>query len=150
MRFTPVFTTIALAASTASASETMVHNNCDFSVWYTAVDSTPPTNTAEIPPNNYIAQDEWFDGKTGTALKITRTADGLWANKSVLNFGYTLTKGEIWYDLSSINGYDFWGKTITLTGDDKDAEGIIWDGVPGPVHIAHWTGPLDLTLTLCA
>jgi hypothetical protein len=150
MRFTSLLTTLALAAGTAFAADTIVYNNCNFTVWYVAVDSQPPGNMTQILSGGYIYQEEWFDGKTGTAVKITRGANALWDGKPVLNLGYTLTKGELWYDLSSINGYDFWGEKVTLTGDDKDAEVITWDGAPGPSHIAHWTGPLDLTLTLCA
>jgi hypothetical protein len=150
MRFTSFLTTLALAASTAFAADTILFNNCDFTVWYAAVDSQPSSNMTQVPAGGYIYQEEWFDGKTGTAIKITRAADGLWTGKPVLNFGYTLTKEELWYDLSSINGYDFWGKKITLTGNGKDAEDITWDGAPGPSHIAHWTGQSDLTLTLCA
>jgi hypothetical protein len=150
MRFTSLLTTLALAAGIAFAADTIIFNNCDFTVWYAAVDSQPSGNMTQVPSGGYIYQEEWFDGKTGTALKITRAANGLWAGKPILNLGYTLTEGELWYDLSSINGYDFWGEKVTLTGDDKDAEGITWNGEPGPSHVAHWTGPLNLTLTLCA
>lgn len=62
-------------------------------------------------------QNEWFDGITGTALKITKTRDGLWAGKPVLNFGYTVKDGEVWYDLSTVNGYDWWGEVLVLDGE---------------------------------
>jgi hypothetical protein len=151
MHLPTLLTTIAIMAGTAYAvPETLVHNNCDFPIWYAAVDSTPPINMTIIPPAGYVAQDQWFDGKTGTALKITKSYNGLWANEPVLNFGYTLSNGEIWYDLSTINGFDFWGENITLEGGKKGSEEIVWEGAPGPVHIAHWVGSLDLLLTLCA
>jgi hypothetical protein len=104
----------------------------------------------EIPPSNTVSQDQWFDGITGTALKITRDPDGLWTSKPVLNFGYTVKNGETWYDISMVNGYDFWGERIVLRGDVEGVEEIVWDGEPGPVHVAHWVGEVNLTLEVCA
>lgn len=64
-------------------------------------------------------QPEWFDGVTGTALKITKTHNGLWEGKPVLNWAYTKKEGVIYYDLSTVNGYDWWGETIVLDGETE-------------------------------
>lgn len=151
MHSTCLLTSIVLVISTTfAASETAVHNKCDFDLWYAPVDSNPPTKMIPLPSHTYITQDQWFDGNTGTALKITKTEDGLWTGAPVLNFGYTIKDGVTWYDLSTINGFDFSGKKITLIGDQEGSEQIIWDGAEGPVKIAHWSGDIDLSLTICA
>lgn len=77
-------------------------------------------------------QSEWFDGITGTALKITKTRDGLWAGKPVLNFGYTIKDGEVWYDLSTVNGYDWWGEVLVLDGEREVSLNTNF--------ILHWIG----------
>jgi hypothetical protein len=151
MRSTTLLQTLFFAATTTfAASETSVSNNCSFPVYYFPVDSTGPTTAQIIGPGGYLMQPQWFDNKTGTALKITKTADGLWTDKPVLNFGYTVKDGATWYDISTINGFDFWGEKITLEGNKEGAERIEWDGAPGPVKIAHYAGELDLVLEICA
>ena len=150
MRSTILLQTLCFAASTTLAASTEVHNSCAFPVYYSPVDSTGPSATQTIAAGGYFVQTQWFDGKTGTALKITKTPDGLWTGKPVLNFGYTVKDGATWYDISTINGFDFWGEKTTLAGDKEGAETIVWDGAPGPIKIAHYAGELDLTLELCA
>jgi hypothetical protein len=151
MRITPLLSTLALTASTTHAvAETTIHNKCPFPLYYASVASTAPTSTIALPPGGYILEPQWFDGKTGTALKLTKTSDGLWTGAPVLNFGYTVKGDEVWYDISTIHGYDFWGRKVELKGDREGAETIVWDGEPGPVHVAHGEGELDLVLTLCA
>jgi hypothetical protein len=149
MRFTSFFSSIVLAITTIAANTT-IHNNCPFPVWYAAVDSTPPAEMSLLIAGAYVTQEQWFDGKTGTALKITKTEKGLWSGGPVLNFAYTIKDGDTWYDISPVNGYDFYGEKITLGGDKEGSELIIWEGGPEPTHIAHYFGSDDLTLTLCA
>lgn len=141
---------ILVATAALATSITTVHNACDFELWYAPVDSTAPDNMTQVPAGGYVMQDEWFDGKTGTALKITKTDKGLWTGGPVLNFGYTLTNGELYYSLDTINGYDFQDKKITLTGDKDGAPEIVWDGAPGSKTPAHVFGNMNLTLTICA
>jgi hypothetical protein len=151
MHSTSSLTTLILAITTAlAASETTVHNACSFDLWYAPVDSTAPINMTRIPPGGYVMQDEWFDGNTGTTLKITKTEKGLWTGGPVLNFGYTLTSSELYYSLATINGYDFTGEKITLAADKDGATEIVWDGSPGSTTPAHVFGDTDLTLTICA
>jgi hypothetical protein len=150
MRPFPFLTTLFLTTitTTHAAAETTIHNKCPFSVFYASVASTAPTTTNELHPGGYIEEAEWFDGVTGTALKITTTKNGMWAGKPVLNFAYTVNEDEVYYDLSTVNGYGFWGKKIVLEGEGNEV--IVWDGQPGKVHVAHADGEVDLVLTLCA
>lgn len=149
---TPTILLLAPLLPHTLASSTSIHNKCPYPLYYTPVDSTPPTpeTITTIDPGAYILQDEWFDGSTGTALKITKTPDGLWANKPVLQLGYTAKDGEVWYDLSTVNGYDFWGENVVLRGDVEGSETIEWLGVPGENRIVKWVGELGLELTVCA
>ena len=152
MRFTSLLTTLALTASTAHAAMIVVHNNCNFTVWYTSVGSGDPPKPDDLPAGLWGTALQYHDG-TGTAVKFTRTYDGIWANKPVLHFTYDYKKGEsIYYGISTHNGFDFWGEKITLEGEEgKGAEEIVWDGVPGPDHTAAYLkGEIDLTFTLCA
>jgi hypothetical protein len=150
MRPVPLLTTLFLTTitTTQAAAETTIHNKCPFSVYYASVDSSAPDHTTELRPKDYILQDQWFDGKTGTALKITTTKNGMWAGEPVLNFAYTVKDDEVYYDLSTVNGYAFWGRKIVLEGEGSEI--IVWDGQPGGVHVAHASGEVDLVLTLCA
>ncbi|OAK96187.1 hypothetical protein IQ06DRAFT_308990 [Phaeosphaeriaceae sp. SRC1lsM3a] len=134
-----LFLPLLLPVLTSAVAETTVHNKCSYPVYYSANDADGPS-----------PESEWFDGITGTALKITKTRDGLWAGKPVLNFGYTIKDGEVWYDLSTVNGYDWWGEVLVLDGEREGAETIVWKGQPGPNHVAHFKGELDLVLTTCA
>ncbi|KAH7396635.1 hypothetical protein DE146DRAFT_756345 [Phaeosphaeria sp. MPI-PUGE-AT-0046c] len=140
----PILPILLTAGLTSAVAETTLHNKCSYPVYYSANDANAPS------PDSYIVQDEWFDGITGTALKVTKTRDGLWAGKPVLNFGYTVKNGEVWYDLSTVNGYDWWGEVVVLDGEKTGAETIVWKGEPGPNHVAHFKGELDLVLTTCA
>jgi hypothetical protein len=103
MRPIPLLTTLFLTTitTTHAAAETTIHNKCPFPVYYASVDSTAPDHTTELRPKDYILQDQWFDGKTGTALKITTTKNGMWAGEPVLNFAYTVKDDEVYYDLST-------------------------------------------------
>ncbi|KAJ4371483.1 hypothetical protein N0V83_004700 [Neocucurbitaria cava] len=150
MRLTPLFTTLALTASSALASYTIVHNKCDFDVWVTTVSTTTGKTTKVIPTASYT-EPQYFDN-TGTAIKITRSEKGLWTSAPVLTLAYTYTKGgPIYYDLSSSLGFDFWGKKLTVKGEDgKGVEELTWDGTPKPNHTAAYWGETSLTLTLCA
>jgi hypothetical protein len=111
MRPLPFLTTLFLTTitTTYAAAETTIHNKCPFSVFYASVASTTPATTTELHPGGYIEEDEWFDGVTGTALKITTTKNGMWVGMPVLNFAYTVNDEEVYYDLSTVNGYGLFG-----------------------------------------
>ncbi|KAF1845370.1 uncharacterized protein K460DRAFT_281718 [Cucurbitaria berberidis CBS 394.84] len=150
MRLTTFLATLVLTASTAFAGVTIVTNKCDFDVWVTSV-STTTGPTKKIASNSSYTEGQYFDG-TGTAIKVTRAEKGLWQGKAVLIFAYSYTKGgPIYYDLSSHSGFDFWGKKLTVQGQQgKGAEVLTWEGTPKPNHTAVYWGETDLTLTLCA
>lgn len=149
---TPSFLAIiAIAANNVLAGTSLVHNQCDFDVWVTSV-ATTQGPTTKLPPGQYWSQGQ-YEEEVGTAIKITRSAKGLWEDKPVLHFSYTFHEGkDIYYDLSTHSGFDFVGKKITITGgdDNDDVVEITWNGKPKPNRTVVYEGDTDLILTLCA
>lgn len=115
----PFLAPFLLPSLPSAVAETTLHNKCSYPVYYSAVDADAPSpdSITTVPPGGYLQQPEWFDGITGTALKITKTEKGLWNGEPVLNFGYTVKDGEVWYDLSTVNGYDWYGEVLVLDGE---------------------------------
>jgi len=150
MHFSTIFSGLAFAATAFAAPYVIVHNNCDFDIFITSVGSTSG-NTTKVQPDTRWTEEEYFEG-TGTAIKIGRSAAALWTAQPTLHLSYTYNKGKsIYYDLSTAYGFDFWGKKITLKGDEeKDVPSIEWDGAPGPIHTTSYFGETDLTLEVCA
>lgn len=150
MHFSSILAGLALAATTLAAPSIVVHNNCDFSIFVTSVGATVG-NTTEIRPDTLWTEEEYFQG-IGTAIKITKTSNGLWTAKPALQLSYTYAKGQdIYYDLSTAYGFDFWGQNITVRGDKgKDVPSIDWNGAPQPNHTLVYSGETGLTLEVCA
>lgn len=150
MRFSTVVSGLALAVTALAAPSIVVHNNCDFSIFVTSVGTTAG-NTTEVHPDTLWTEEEYFQG-IGTAIKITRSAAALWTAKPTLHFSYTYNKGQnIYYDLSSAYGFDFWGMKLIVKGDeDKNVSSIEWDGAPQPNHTLAYFGETGLTLEVCA
>ncbi|CBX94415.1 hypothetical protein IAQ61_009875 [Plenodomus lingam] len=149
MYFSTLVATMALAASTALAGTSYVHNKCGYDVYVTSVGATPGPTT-KLENATYWSEQQYLED-VGTAIKITTEANGLYEAKPVLHFSYTYNEGvSIYYDLSTIHGYDFAGKKLRLHGpDDQKVEEIVWDGEPKPNHTAVYFGDTSLYLELC-
>ncbi|KAH6633217.1 hypothetical protein C7974DRAFT_412230 [Boeremia exigua] len=151
MRFSTIISGFAFTASAFAAPSIILHNNCDFDVFVTSVGKTSG-NTTRVHPDVPWIEEEYFDG-TGTAIKIGRTAAALWTAKPTLHLSYTYSRGQsLYYDLSTTYGFDFWGKKITVKGDDdKEVPSIEWDGAPELIqHTQSYFGETGLTLEICA
>lgn len=150
MRFSTIFSGLALAATTLAAPTIIVHNNCDFDIFVTSVGQTSG-NTTKVQPDVLWTEEEYFEN-TGTAIKIGRSAAALWTAQPTLHLSYTYNKNQsLYYDLNTAYGFDFWGKKITVRGDEgKNVPTIEWDGAPGPAQISSYLGETGLTLELCA
>lgn len=151
MRFTSLLTTLAATVSTAQAGSNYIHNNCGYEVWVTSVSSGDIPQPEHLEPGLYMVEGQYFD-KTGTALKITKSKDGIYTGAAVLHFSYSYKAGqELYYGLSSHAGFDFWNEKITLGPLEGDSgTTITWDGAPGPDYTAAFFGEKDLMLELCA
>ncbi|OAL45631.1 hypothetical protein IQ07DRAFT_591411 [Pyrenochaeta sp. DS3sAY3a] len=65
------------------------------------------------------------DPKTGgIAIKITKSADGLYNGEPQQVFAYNLDKALVWYDLSSIFGEPFAGQRVEVTSTSGGS--IVW------------------------
>jgi hypothetical protein len=154
MLFPVILSTLALAATTLAAPlaapSIIVKNSCKFDVYATSVGTTP-RSTIKVQAGQSWTEAEYYSG-TGTAIKITKTADGLYAGKPTLHLNYTYAKGkDIYYDLSSVYGYDFEGQNVIVTGDKgKDVPAIRWIGNKQASGTLYYGGETDLMLELCA
>jgi hypothetical protein len=151
MRFATYLTTLALTANSALAAMNLIHNKCDFDVWFSSVGSHNPDSPTLLAAGDYITEAQYYDG-TGTALKFTREPEGLWTGQPVLHFSYSYKAGEsIYYGISTNLGFDFGGDKIVLHGDQPDAPEIVWNGEPKPDFTAGFLkGELNLEFTMCA
>lgn len=149
MRLSAMIGTVALMASSALAGTCFVHNKCESAVWVTSVGATTG-NTTMVPNGTYYSEKQYFEG-VGTAIKITTTEKGLYDGQAVLHFSYTYAQNKsLYYDLSSINGFNFTGETLRVHGPDGGSvEEIVWKGEPKPNHTAVFWGETNLTLELC-
>jgi hypothetical protein len=151
MMLLPVaLSTLALAATTLAAPSIVVENSCGSEFFVTSVGLTA-SDTVKVQPGKSWTEAEYFSG-TGTAIKITKTADGLYTGKPTLHLSYTYKKDEpLYYGLSSTYGYDFKGQNITVTGDKgKDVPAIRWNDAAQPNNTLAYRGETSLTLSLCA
>jgi len=150
MRFSTIFSGLTLAATGLAAPSVVVHNNCDFDIFVTSVGSSVG-NTTKVQPDTLWTEEEYFSG-TGTAIKIARSATALWTAKPVLHLSYTYDQGKsLYYDLSTVYGFDFDNQNITVTGDEgKNVTSIKWVGTPGPIHTFSYFGETGLHLETCA
>ncbi|KAL6707756.1 hypothetical protein ACN47E_003877 [Coniothyrium glycines] len=142
---------LGLTVTTAIAGVTSIHNNCDFDVWITSVGATQG-KTKKLAPGNYWNEKQYLEQSgVGTAIKITRTQNGLYEDKPVLHLSYSVDKGKsIYYDLSTHNGFDFSGEQLRVHGEEgKKVAQIVWDGAPKPNHTYEYNGDTDLMLELC-
>lgn len=153
MRLPTILAAVIFTASTVFASTTFIHNKCDFDVYVTPVAVTVGNTSTIGSGGKYWSLKEYSEGDgVGTALKITRSSSGLWETKPVLHFSYSYAKGQnIYYDLSTTNGFDFWNKTLRVHGPESksDVPEIVWHGQPLPNHTVAYQGETDLTLELC-
>lgn len=142
-------TAFTLLTSTLAAPLAIIHNACPFPVYAVSV-GTKSSSLVPIPPSAYHLEEQYFSG-IGTAIKVTRSSDGLYKNEPVLHLSYTYTAGQsIYYDLSSHNGFAFEGWRVVLGGGNEDVEEIVWEGEARGQRTVAYFGETDLVLTLCA
>jgi hypothetical protein len=60
----------------------------------------------------------------GIAIKMTKTADGLYSGAPQQVWAYNLDGATVWYDLSTVFGHPFAGSHLGVTGDNGGV--IVW------------------------
>jgi hypothetical protein len=155
MRFSAVslLATGAALAGLSSAQTTgnaTVVNHCSQTLYVWSVDSTMgPENI--VPSGQSYTEEFHTDPKTGVAIKIVFSSDGLFNGSPQTDFAYTLDGSLVYYDLSDVFGDPFQGQDVALVPSDTSCQSIVWsNGVPpsGNPTQACESGT-NLVLTLC-
>jgi len=143
--------TFVVAVNTAFASYSIVHNNCNFTVWITSVQKNRTPTQKILPGRQYIEPQNVAQNGVGTSVQVLKSEDGLYTGKPILTMGYSLVPNNtIYYSLSSVNGFDFKGEKLRIHNTaGVSVEEIVWLGEPKPDYTAAYKGNADLALELC-
>jgi hypothetical protein len=84
----------------------------------------------------------------GIAIKITKTADGLYSGTPQQVFAYTLDGAQVWYDLNAVFGEPFFGHRVEIESDAGEA--IVWPtgSNPGGSHVQSMSSEGNIFLTI--
>ncbi|KAF2277171.1 uncharacterized protein EI97DRAFT_353482, partial [Westerdykella ornata] len=138
--------------TTLTSGSAYVTNKCGFTVYLWSVSSV--VGSLQTIPNGATYSERFrYDPLTGIAIKIGTNDRALYTGAPLLHFNYALnpSEGSIYYDLSTVFGFDygFRGRKFTLKGTEgKNVPSIEWSG-GAPSGTRAYFGDTDLTLTLC-
>lgn len=144
-------TVVGLAPLVSAVGNAVVCNSCSFPVYLWSVGSTISGEFTIQPGDSYseVLHSDPLSG--GIAIKITTVENGLYNASPQTDYAYSLTNGEVWYDLSDVFGDAFSGHSLTVTPSDTSCHSIDWpNGVPpagSQVNVCQ--ADSDITLTLC-
>jgi len=140
-----------MAANTAFASYSIVHNNCNYTVWVTSVQTNRTPIQKILSGGQYIEPQNVAQNGVGTSVQVLKSEDGLYTGKPILTMAYSLIPNDtLYYSLSSANGFGFKGEKLRVHNTAGIAvEEIVWLGEPKPDYTAAYKGNADLTLELC-
>lgn len=147
-----VLTTIAGLSGLASAiGNAVVVNTCSFPVYLWSVDSTVSQQYTLEPGDNYHETLHSDPTTGGVAIKITTVENGLYNASPQTDYAYSLTNGEVWYDLSDVFGDPFSGQSLTITPSDTSCKSVDWPNGTQPAgsQVNVCQENTDITLTLC-
>jgi hypothetical protein len=143
---------ISLATSVLALGRAIVTNQCDEPVYLWSVGSTV-NNQTTLPKDSSYAETFHSDPEFGgISIKITSTPDGIFQNgTSQLVFAYSIDSSTVWYNLTSVFGDGFAGRTLRVQPSDEKCEPISWyDGrAPKDGQIKGCERETNLELTFC-
>ncbi|MCJ1394778.1 hypothetical protein MMC18_007658 [Xylographa bjoerkii] len=145
-------------ASIAQASSAVVNNQCGFPVYLWSVGETS-SEMFTIEPNGTPYSEEYqtrTDGG-GISIKISTVYED---EQIITQFEYTLGKGQLWYDVSNVNGFPFSDDGLELIPSESSCRNVTCPAGEGACHAAYtlpednWATAecdptSDLTMTLC-
>lgn len=105
------FTPSALAAGTAH-----VINNCGAPVYYASVGQSAHANLKQLPSSGY--SESYSQPNVGVSIKLAPNATG-----KVTQFEFTWASGNIYYDISNIDGNPFAAQGMELTPSMAGTDG---------------------------
>jgi Blastomyces yeast-phase-specific protein len=141
----------SLSSLASAVGNAVVLNNCAFPVYVWSVDSTVSQEYTINQGQSYSEVLHSDPTTGGVAIKITTVEDGLYNSSPETIYAYSLTNGEVWYDLSDVFGDPFSGSPLTVTPSDASCGTISWpDGVsPTGSQVNVCEDAANITLTLC-
>jgi hypothetical protein len=149
--------TVALAVGSLTTSvlaigRAIVANQCDSPIYLWSVGSNISSQVV-LPKDSSYSEVFTADPQSGgIALKITSTPDGLFTpNASQLIFAYHIDNSFVWYNLSSLFGDGFTGRTVKVQPSDDACDSIVWyDGrTPAGGQTKKCQRETNLELTIC-
>lgn len=143
---------ISSATSVVALGRAIITNQCDEPVYLWSVGSTVSNQTA-LPKDSSYAEIFHSDPESGgISIKVTSTPDGIFQNgTSQLVFAYSIDSSTVWYNMTSVFGDGFAGRTLRVQPSDEKCEPISWyDGrAPKDDQIKSCEKGTNLELTFC-
>lgn len=142
----------AVSQSVSALGHARVVNKCNFSVhaWSVGTNVSDPIKIDA----GHVFGERFVSDRTsgGRAIKITKTADGLYQGDPQTILAYSLNGDTVFYDLSDVFGDAFAGSKLEVTGNASGCRPIVWqDGTPpAGSQVKSCTSEADVILTLCA
>lgn len=147
-----IFALSSLATEAFAIGRAIVTNQCDSPIYLWSAGGSVSNQTILPKDSTYGEKFRSDPTSGGIAIKITSTADGLTKpNTSQLIFAYNVDDTSVWYDLSSLFGDGFAGRTLRVQPSDEACDPISWhDGkTPAGSQVKKCQKETNLELTFC-
>lgn len=140
-----------LSSLAAAVGNAVVVNSCSFPVYVWSVDSTVSEQYTLQTGASYSEVLHSDPTTGGIAIKITTVENGLYNSSPQTNYAYSLTNGQVWYDLSDVFGDAFAGNSLVVAPSDTACQSIDWPSGTQPAgsQTNVCEDNTDITLTLC-
>lgn len=142
----------SLTTSALAIGRAIVTNQCDDTIYLWSVGSSTGPQIV-LPKDSSYGETFTSDPQSGgISLKITSTPGGLFTpNASQLIFAYNIDDKDVWYDMSSLFGNGFSGRTLRIQPSDEACGSIVWhDGrTPAGSKTKRCQRETNLELTFC-
>ncbi|KAJ8112691.1 hypothetical protein OPT61_g4998 [Boeremia exigua] len=117
----------SLVPCVLAVGRAIVTNQCDTPVYLWTVGNSVSKQTTLSKDSTYGELFRSDSTSGGIAFKITSTPNGLTtSNASQLIFAYNVDNSSIWYDLNSLFGDGFAGRTVRVQPSEEACDTISW------------------------
>ena len=99
-----IVSVLALASSVSAVGNAVVKNNCPSTFYVWSVGGSVGPGQTVATGGNYTEALRRDATTGGIALKITKTADGLYTGAPTQIFSYSIDGAQVWYDMSTVFG----------------------------------------------
>jgi hypothetical protein len=152
MLLSSLLTIVSLTTTVCATGRAIITNQCDAPIYLWSVGGSISPQTILPKDSSYgeVFTSDPISG--GIALKITSTPGGLFTpNASQLIFAYNIDDTDVWYDMNSLFGDGFAGRTLKVQPSDSGCESISWyDGrTPAGSQVKKCQKETNLELTFC-